>query len=82
MNLRALDFLFLFAFLVGLVSIFLIGQIKEQGEVTEKEIITQLLAEVSGPIRLVSTIPGIRHLIDLPFTAMNWKNNREHKDST
>jgi hypothetical protein len=66
----------------GLIVIFLIGQIKEQGEVTEKEIITQLLAEVSGPIRLVSKIPGIRHLVDLPFTAMNWKNNREHKDST
>ena len=68
---------FLFAFLVRLVSISLIGQIKEQGDVTEKEIITQLFAEISGPIRMVSSIPGIRHLVDLPFSSMNWKNGRK-----
>ena len=82
LNLRALDFLFLFAFLVGSLSIHLIARVKEQGEVTEKEIITQLLAEVSGPVRLFSTIPGIRHLIDLPFTALNWKNDRERKNES
>lgn len=75
LNLQALDFLFLFAFLVGFLSIHLISRVKEQGEVTEKEIITQLFAEVSGPVRFVSTIPGIRHLIDLPFAAMSWKND-------
>ena len=82
LNLRALDFLFLFAFLIGIISINLIARVREQGEVTEKEVITHLLAEVSGPLRLVSSIPGIRHLIDLPFAAWNWKNDRDSNDSS
>jgi len=81
LNLRALDFLFLFAFLVGLLSLQLIARVKEQGEVTEKEIITQLLSEVSGPVRLFSAIPGIRHLIDIPFSTLNWKNDRDQKNT-
>jgi hypothetical protein len=40
------------------------------------------IAEASGPVRLFSTIPGIRHLIDLPFAALNWKHNRDSNESS
>lgn len=81
-HLKSLDFLFLFAFLVGFLALQLIGRVKEEGEVIEKEIISELFAEVSGPVRLVSAMPGIRHLIDLPFAAFNWKKERNSKMST
>ncbi len=63
--------------LVILLVIHILNGISMAGVSTATATIAQLFAEVTGPVRQISTIPGIRHLIDLPFAALNWKNNRE-----
>jgi MFS family permease len=71
LNFKALDFLFVFAFLVGLVSIAQLAKVREAGDVDHDEIREQLLAEVVGPFRSFSAMAGVRHLVTIPFSAMH-----------
>jgi MFS family permease len=67
LNFQQWDFFFFFAFLVGLYSLHRLTSVKEVGEVSEKIVIKELIGEVGQRIRSISTIPGIRHLIQFPF---------------
>ncbi len=67
LHLRALDFLFFFAFVVGLYSLHRLGRIREEGEVTESEVLQELVDEVVLPFRSISSVGGIRRLTYLPM---------------
>jgi MFS family permease len=69
LNLRALDFLFVLAFLVGWVSLRFLRKVPEEGEVDEKVVRDELLSETFATFRVISTVPGLRHLVAGPVSA-------------
>ena len=68
-NLKALDFLFLLTFVVGCISLFLLGKVREEGEVDSDEILDELLVEMTNPLRSVSSLVGTRRLVNLPMSV-------------
>jgi len=71
LNLRALDFLFVIAFVLGLYSMHRLAHVREKGEVTQAELREELLSEVAAPFRSAHTVLGIRHLATLPLSAIH-----------
>lgn len=71
LNFKALDFLFFFAFLVGLYSLHRLAFVKEEGEVDEMEVIHHLRDELSMPLRTITSIEGLRRMAVLPITAVS-----------
>ena len=70
MDLKALDFVFALAFLIGLYSLHRLGRVTEAGEATEKAVAEELLSEMAMPLRAVSSVAGIRRLVYLPLAAL------------
>ena len=69
-DLKALDFVFALAFLIGLYSLHRLGRVTEEGETTGKAVADELLAEMAMPLRAVSSVAGIRRLAYLPLAAL------------
>ena len=67
LNLQQWDFFFFSAFLIGIYSIHRLGMVKEVGEVKERIVLRELMAEVGRSARNLSTIGGLRHLTQFPF---------------
>jgi MFS family permease len=67
LSFEALDFLFLFAFVVGLYALHRLARVKEEGEVTEEIVVRELMAEVARNEKSLSTIGGLRHLTFFPL---------------
>lgn len=44
--------------------------IKEAGEVEEKVVMNELFAEVSGQVRTLSSVEGLRQMISFPFSIV------------
>lgn len=70
LNFKALDFLFLFAFLVGLYAINRLGKVKEEGDVGEKQVIEELKQGVTQPFRQVTSVGGLRRMAYMPVSYM------------
>ncbi len=68
--LKALDFVFLAAVLVGLLSIALLARVQEPGPAPERGIMVELIDEVVLPFRTISTVEGIRRLAFFPLYAV------------
>jgi len=89
LNLRALDFLFLMTFLLGLFSLRFLRKVTEQGEVEEKVVRQELLNETYSTVRMIGTIPGIRQMVAGPISAVgrllkggqNVEKDREAKEA-
>lgn len=86
LNLQQWDFFFVLAFVIGLYSLHRLAMIKEQGEVEEKVVMNELYAEVSGQVRQLSSVEGLRQMVSFPFsiirqlTSKNKVNNNEQND--
>ena len=70
MNFRALDFLFGFAFLIGLYSLNRLSRIREEGDVEEGDVMRALLNEMISPFRTISTVAGVRKLAAIPINSV------------
>jgi MFS family permease len=70
LNLKALDFVFLLAFGVGLYALHRLGSVKEEGTVTEREVMDELLNEIASPIRTFSSVAGLRRIASRPFQSI------------
>jgi len=70
LNLQQWDFFFALAFLIGLYSLHRLTMIKEEGEVEEKVVMNELFAEVSGQVRTLSSIEGLRQMVSFPFSMI------------
>ncbi|MFP4521205.1 MAG: MFS transporter [Fibrobacterota bacterium] len=77
LNLKALDFLFMISFFVGLYSIHRLSFVKESGEVEEIEVLNQLRDEVSQPLRSVASVEGMRRMTLLPFNVLRKLKKRK-----
>ncbi len=64
------DFFFFLAFVIGLYSIHRLTKVKEMGEVEERIVIQELIAEMKRPMRTLSTAAGLRKLVFFPFYAL------------
>ncbi len=69
-NLKALDFLFLIAFMVGLYALYRLALVREEGEVENKRVMSELIAEMKSPFRAVSSAAGVRRLALIPVSAL------------
>ncbi len=67
LDLQQLDFLFFFAFLIGLYSIHRLATVREVGEVEEKILVRELIAESRTMVRSLSTAGGIRQMVLFPI---------------
>ncbi|NLF31059.1 MAG: MFS transporter [Planctomycetes bacterium] len=71
LSFKALDFLFLLAFVLGVFSLRFLRRVHEDGHVEEKVVREDLLNETFALFRVVSTIPGLRYLIAGPLSAVS-----------
>lgn len=71
------DFFFFFAFLIGWYSIHRLAMVKEVGEVKEKIVLHELIAEVRRATRSLSTAGGLRHLTQFPFSIIRITHKRK-----
>jgi len=62
LRLQGFDFYFIFAFLIGLISLFRLVKIKEVGDVKRKVIFYELIALMKNSMRNLSTIGGIEKI--------------------
>ncbi|MBU1076289.1 MAG: MFS transporter [Spirochaetes bacterium] len=67
LNLQQWDFFFVLAFIIGLYSIHRLSLVKETGEVQEKIVVNQLISHVKRNIENISSVAGIRNMIQFPF---------------
>jgi MFS family permease len=63
-------FLFLLAALTGLYSIHRLTLVKETGEVEEKIVMRELIAEVERGVRDLSTAQGLRPMVLFPYSIL------------
>jgi hypothetical protein len=70
LNLQQWDFFFALAFLIGLYSLHRLSMIKEAGEVEEKIVAQELMAEVRSQVKILSSVEGLRQMVSFPFSAV------------
>ena len=69
LNVKALDFLFVLAFIMGIISLRILRRVKEEGEVEESIVRDEVRNEFVGTLRDVSMVPGVRHFVTLPLAG-------------
>jgi len=79
LNLQQWDFFFFFAFLIGMYSLHRLTAINEAGEVEEKVVFQELIAEVRREIRTLSTLGGIRQLVTFPIAILRYRRKSKFK---
>lgn len=63
------DFFFFFAFVLGIYSIHRLAYVREAGEVEERLVVRELIAQVSREMRNLSTVGGLRYMLRFPVLA-------------
>lgn len=61
------DFFFVFAFLIGIYSIHRLAYVRESGEVEERLVVREMIAQVSRDMRNLSTVGGLRYMLRFPL---------------
>ncbi|MDA0999810.1 MAG: MFS transporter [bacterium] len=64
------DFFFLLAVCVGLVSLYFLSKVREEGDVSERIVVGELIAEVQRNMRNFSTAGGMRHMLQFPLSLI------------
>ena len=67
LNLQQWDFFFALAFIIGLYSIHRLAMVKEAGEVEEKIVAGELISEMRGQVRTLSSVEGVKQMVSFPF---------------
>ena len=70
LSLKGLDFLFVIAVLFGIYAMHRLLAVREEGEVEEKVILSQLYGEVRKAVRHVSNVAGLRQQYYFPFSKL------------
>ena len=64
------DFLFLLAFVLGLLALNLLTTVREEGEVDRQVVLDQLMAGVREGFRAVSSVPGVGAVAQVPYNFL------------
>ena len=70
LSIKGLDFLFVAAVLFGVYAMHRLLAVREEGEVEEKVILSQLYGEVRKAVRHVSNVAGLRQQYYFPFARL------------
>jgi MFS family permease len=82
LSLQQWDFFFFFAFIIGLYSLHRLTLVREVGEVEEKVVAQELVAEVANQVRTLSSIEGLRQMISFPFSIIRDLTRKKGKINT
>ena len=69
-NFSGLDFLFVIAFVIGLITLNILISLHEEGEVDRKEVLDELMAQTRTITRAVSSVPGLGFISHFPFSYL------------
>lgn len=82
LDLQYWDFFFVFAFLIGIYSIHRLALVKEAGEVEDRLVVQELIAQVSREMRNLSTVGGLRYMLRFSLLGPNGiKDEKRAKDN-
>ncbi len=70
LSLKGLDFLFMISVLFGMYAMHRLLAVREEGEVEEKVVLSQLYSEVRKAVRHVSNVAGLRDQYSFPFARL------------
>jgi len=70
LSLKGLDFLFMIAVLFGIYAMHRLLAVREEGEVGERIVLSQLYGEVRKAVRHVSNVAGLRQQYYFPFAKL------------
>ena len=70
--LTGFDFLFAVAFLVGLVTLRVLGTVREEGEVDQQVVMDTLMAQTRDNLRVLNTIPGLAMVSRVPQATVRF----------
>jgi hypothetical protein len=73
------DFFFFIAAVLGCLSIYFLGKVQEEGEVENKVIIQELVFHTRRRMRNLSTVGGIRWMVEFPFSLVKQRRNRKNR---
>ncbi len=79
LNFQSWDFFFALAFIIGLYSLHRLALVKEEGEVEERVVFNQLMAEVADEVKNFTTVGGVKQVIDFPFSAFRYAKSTGKK---
>ena len=69
-HLTGYDFLFVVAFVLGLMALNTLTTIREEGEVSREEVMDELMAGSTDMTRAVSSVPGLRFAAQFPYSYL------------
>lgn len=66
------DFLFVIAFLLGLVTLSLLGKIREEGEASSQVVMAELMSQTRENLRSLNSVPGLSFLSHFPVSTLRF----------
>ena len=63
------DFLFALAFLFGLVTLTVLGRVREEGESNREDVMSELATQTRENLRVLNSVPGLNLVASLPLGA-------------
>lgn len=70
LRMAGFDFLFILAFLLGLITMNTLTTIREEGEVDRKVVLDELMAEAREGFQALSSVPGAGAVAQLPYNSL------------
>ncbi|MFW9965684.1 MAG: MFS transporter [Candidatus Thorarchaeota archaeon] len=66
-RLMGLDFILILSVIFGILALYRLAYIEEQGEVDERVVIDAIMAETRRNVKTISTVDGLRHTFEAPI---------------
>jgi len=66
-RLMGLDFVLILSVLFGILALYRLAHVKEQGEVDERVVLEAIAAETRRNVKSISTVDGLRHTFEAPI---------------
>ncbi len=66
-NIVGFEFIFCITFIIGILTVSLLGSLREEGEVSREIVMDALLAPMRDAVRPVSSVPGLSFLGQFPY---------------
>ena len=70
-NLTGFDFLFLLAFIIGIITLNMLASLREEGEAGRDVVLGELRAQTSSAFQSVSSVPGSNFLNMFPLSLLS-----------
>ena len=76
LNLRGIDFFFIFAFFIGLIALHRLAYVSEEGDVKSRIILNELFLEIGKSIKNYSIVGGFRNLFINPYSFRRFRDKK------